>query len=115
MARRNGRKGNYLFTSDYSGTTKYASEMVKDFWGSIGTAQEVLARNLQEIAQPLNDPYPVPIYRGPQYEQTTPCALNNVPAFIGTTTIPTPFQINAPVSAQSYIPEMSIGCTFIVF
>lgn len=113
MARRNGRKGNYLGVDDYDGVTRYWSELKRDFWGNY--SKNPVARNLQEIATPLNDPYPVPLYRGPQYEQTDPCALENVPAFIGTTTIPTPYQVNAPVSAQNFIPEMSIGCSFIVF
>lgn len=114
MARRNGRKGDYLFTDYYSGTTKYASRMRKDYWNSYG--EKILERNLQEIATPLNDPYPVPIFSGPQYEQVNPCVIENVPIYIGNTNVFTPYQVNAPVSAQAYfIPEMSIGCSFTVF
>lgn len=115
MARRNGRPGDYLMTSDYDGVTHYASELQTDYWGNKGTKQQILARNLQEVATPLNDPYPVPYFIGPQYEQTTACQFESTPVFIGKTTRPF---LNNSAYAQAFlnqgIGEMSISCTFIV-
>lgn len=114
MARRNGRPGNYLMTSDYSGVTCYASELVFDYWGNKGKPNEILKRNLQEIATPLSDPYPVPYYIGPQYEQTTACQFEIAPLFIGNTNIPFPNNTNASqvLNLNPAIPDMQIGCTF---
>lgn len=114
MARRNGRKGDYLMTSDYSGSTEYASKLVVDYWGSYGRRDEVLERNLQEIAQPLNDPYPVSIYRGPMYEATNACIGEQVPLFIGNTNIPTPTNTEtiAVLGLNPGIGQMQISCTF---
>lgn len=114
MARRNGRKGDYLLTSDYSGSTIYASKAVKDFWGAYGTRRQILERNLQEIAKPLNDPYPVPIYRGPMYEQTRACIGEQTPLYIGTTTrrFPTNSAAVQALDLNPAIPDMEIGCTF---
>lgn len=114
MARRNGRKNSYLMSSDYSGNTIYASQAVKDYWGEYGLRREVLARNLQEIATPLNDPYPVPIYRGPLYEKTTACIGEQVPLYIGTTTrrFPTNNDTVAALGINPGIGAASIGCTF---
>lgn len=66
MARRQGRLGDYLATDDYSGATVLASRLKRDFWGNY--AVRPLERNVQEIAQPLNDPEQLPFYRGPDYE-----------------------------------------------
>lgn len=115
MARRNGRLGDHLATSDYSGCTEYASRLVYDYWGALGTAQEILKRNLQEIASPLGDPYPVSLYRGAQYEQTTPCDFETQPLFIGNTTVPFPqTQYTQLFGLDPGIGDASIGCTFVV-
>lgn len=118
MARRNQRPGDHLATSDYSGCTTWASKLQQDYWGNYGEAREVLKRNLQEIATPLSDPYPVDIYLGPQYENTTECDFEVQPAFIGKTTKPFPntyytslFHLDTSALA---IPDMSVGCTFTV-
>lgn len=115
MARRNGRKGDYLFTSYYSGVTGYASKMKKDYWGDWGD-RKILERNLQEVATPLNDPYPVPFYSGPMYEQTGPCIGEESPLFIGKTNRPFP---NNSAASQALnldpgIGQMSVSCTFVV-
>ena len=113
MARRNGKKGDHLVTSDYSGCTEYASRIVKDYWGNYGTRQEILKRNLQEIAQPLNDPRPVTIYRGPQYEQTTACTFELQPLYIGRTNKPFPnTQLTSLLGLNPGIGKASVGCTF---
>lgn len=111
--RRRGRPGDYLMTDDWTGCTDYASRMKKDYWGNLSAI--TLKRNLQEISSPLNDPYPVPEYRGPQYEQIGPCGFELIPQFIGNTSVPFPtsFITNALGSNPS-IPFMKIGCTFIV-
>lgn len=114
MARRNGRKGDYLASSDYTGMTRYASSLHKDWWGSY--AEKPLVRNLQEIATPLDDPAPVPFYRGPDYEYTYPCIGEIAPTYVGNTTVPTnpnnmAFQV---LNLDPAIPTMEIGCTFIV-
>lgn len=115
MARRNQRRGDHLATSDYSGCTEFASKLQKDYWGNYGTASEVLARNLQEIANPLSDPYPVDIYRGPSYEQTTACDFEVQPTYIGKTTRPFPnTKYTSLFSLNPAIPDMSVGCTFVV-
>jgi hypothetical protein len=115
MARRNQRRGDHLATSDYSGCTVYASQLSRDYWGDYGTINEVLARNLQEIAVPLHDPYPVKIYRGPQYEQVNPCQFELQPLFIGNTHVPFPVtQTSNILNVNPGIGQMQIGCTFIV-
>lgn len=114
MARRRGRPGAYLATDDYSGFTQYRERLSYDFWGNL--TRRPLERNLQEISSPLNDPYPVPDYRGPDYEKTNECDFELFPAYIGRTVIP--FNKNnilsTVVNFNPAIPDMSIGCTFIV-
>lgn len=114
MARRNGRKGDYLATDDYTGFTVYASKLQRDFWGSY--AVNPLKRNLQEIATPLNDPEPVSMYSGPNYEFTPVCVAEIAPNYVGNTTIPTNPN-NAAFQALNLnpaIPDMEVGCTFII-
>lgn len=113
MARRNGRKGDYLFSDYYSGCAVYASKTQEDYWGD-STAEKTLKRNLQEISTPLNDPYPVPFYSGPQYEATNGCIGEVIPATIGTTNIPFPTN-SAAVQSLGLNPgigQASIGCSF---
>lgn len=115
MARRNGRKGDHLATDDYTGMTQYASKLKRDFWGSY--AVHPLKRNLQEIATPLNDPRPVSLYRGPNYETVANCLAETAPLFVGLTNVPTN-QNNAAIQALDLLPgigEMEVGCTFIVY
>lgn len=85
MSRRGGRKGAWLATDDYTGVVCFASELQKDFWGA--WTKKPLERNLQEISSPLNDPRPVPLFRGPNYETVT--SANIAPAKIGLTNINT--------------------------
>lgn len=116
MARRNGRKGDYLFTDYYSGCTTFASKTQVDYWGD-RTAEKTLKRNLQEISSPLNDPYPVPFYSGPMYEQTNACDFETTPFYIGKTTRPFPtntFIVNALGLEPKGIGDASVECTFIV-
>lgn len=115
MARRNGRKGAWLATDDYTGITHYASELSKDFWGAY--SKYPLERNLQEIASPLGDPYPVDLYRGPNYEPSLECPGSTAPFYVGNTTITTN-QNNAAFQALNLspsIPDMEVGCTFQVY
>lgn len=115
MARRNQRPGDHLATSDYSGCTTYASKLVRDYWGDYGEANEILKRNLQEIATPLKDPYPVSLYQGPQYEFTDACTFELQPLYIGKTNIPFPnTNLTQLLDLNPAIPNMSVGCTFIV-
>lgn len=117
MARRNGRKGDYLYTSDYSDTAGFASRMQRDYWGDYND-DFILKRNLQEISVPLNDPYPVPIYSGPSYEQTNGCIGESIPIYIGNTTRPFPTNsavVQAFPTLNPSIGNMSVGCTFVVF
>lgn len=114
MARRYGKRGDWLATDDYTGFTTYASRLKRDYWGAY--AEKPLLRNLQEIATPLNDPEPVLLYRGPNYETTLPCIAEVAPFYVGNTTVPTnPY--NAAFQALDLspaIPDMEVGCTFIV-
>lgn len=111
MARRGGKKGDYLMTDDYSGFTEYASKMKQDYWGNY-TAKPLI-RNLQEIATGMDDPLPVLVYRGPQYEITSPCDAEIIPLFIGTTNIRTPSTGNIQIlGLDPAIPDMSVGCNF---
>lgn len=113
MARRNGRLGKYLASDDYTGETHYANEMRLDYWGNF--VKRPLQRNLQEISSPLNDPQPVPIFRGSVYERTTACDFETQPIFIGTTNIPFPnTQVTSLFNLNPAIPDMEVGCTFIV-
>lgn len=114
MARRNGKPGNWLVTDDYTGFTRYATEVKKDFWGQYAVSP--LKRNLQEIASPLNDSEPVPFYNGPSYEYTPPCVGELAPTYVGNTNVPTnpgnmAFQV---LNLSPAIPDMEIGCTFVV-
>lgn len=113
MARRKGKPGSYLMTDDYTGFTVYSDKIKKDYWNNY--VVQPLKRNLQEIASPLNDPYPVPIYRGPDYEQTNACTFELQPQYIGNTRIP--FQnteLTTLLNLDPGIGDMEIGCTFIV-
>ena len=115
MARRSQRKGDHLATDDYTGFTVFASKLRRDYWGSL--AVKPLIRNLQEISSPLNDPAPVDVYRGPNYEFTPVCVAETAPLYIGLTNIPTN-QNNAAFAALDLlpaIPNMAIGCTFVVY
>lgn len=113
MARRGGRKGDYLASDDYSGNTCYASKLQKDYWGNM--VLKPLLRNLQEIASPLSDPYPVSFYRGPVYEQTTACQFELQPTYIGTTNKPFPnTNVTDLFNLNPSLGQMSIGCNFIV-
>lgn len=117
MARRNGRKGDWLAQDQYYGTTQYASRLKLDYWGS--RAVKPLKRNLQEIATPLLDPEPVPFFTGSDYEQYLnggDCIGNYAPQFVGNTRIPTnpnnaAYQV---LQLNPAIPDMEIGCTFVV-
>lgn len=115
MARRNGRKGDYLASDDYTGVTKYASRMQTDYWGNF--VEKPLLRNLQEIASPLNDPYPVNIYRGPVYENVNACVFEVQPVFIGTTNIRTPqnSELVSTLGLAPAIPDQIVECTLIVY
>lgn len=115
MARRGGRKNDWLATDDYTGFTTYGSKLKRDWWGAY--ARKPLLRNLQEIATPLNDPEPVPFYRGPNYESTPTCAAEIAPFYVGNTTVQTN-QNNAAfqeLNLQPALGDMEIGCTFIVY
>lgn len=115
MARRSGRKGEYLATDDYTGFTHYRSDLTYDYWGSL--VKQPLLRNLQEISSPLNDPAPVPDYRGPDYEFTRTCIGETAPVFVGLTAVKTNNN-NAAAQALNLNPSlgsMSVGCTFRVF
>ena len=102
-------------TSDYTGFTRYASKMREDFWGNYGTEREILKRNLQEIAEPFDDPHPVDIYRGPNYEKVDTCALALSPSTIGVTNVPFPTSLTTSVlGSDPGIGSMEVGCTFII-
>lgn len=114
MARRRGKPGAWLTSDDTTGFTVFNDRIQTDYWGNKTAVP--LQRNLQEISSPLGDPYPVAFYRGPQYEATTACDFEVAPTFVGKTT--KPFVINSQY-AQLFnlnpsIPDMSVGCTFIV-
>jgi hypothetical protein len=114
MARRHGRPGNWLATDDITGATVYGSKLKRGYYGEL--AVKPFQRNLQEIASPLNDPTPVPFYRGPQYEVTPTCVAAVAPLFVGTTTVRTSFN-NAAAQALDLdpaIPDMEVGCSWIV-
>lgn len=117
MARRNGRKGQWLATDDYTGKTVYATALKLDYWGNY--VVKPLKRNLQEIASPLNDPLPVPFFRGPTYEATTSGQFVETPFYVGKTAIRTPISYAAEV--MGWVPPedlgiglAEIGTTFIV-
>lgn len=116
MARRNQRRGDWLATDDYTGATKFASQLRKDFWGNY--AARPLQRNVQEIASPINDPAPVPFYRGPSYEATPAGIGVTLPQYIGYTTVPT--HLDSPaiqalgLTLDLGIPDMAISTTFVI-
>lgn len=114
MARRNGRKGDWLATDDYTGFTKYGSQLKQDYWGNMTAIP--LKRNLQEIATPLDDPTPIPFYRGPSYEVFNPCVSETAPVYVGNTNIPTNMDNMAAqvLNLNPAIPDMVVGCTFII-
>jgi len=112
MARRNGKRGQYLGSDDYTGFTEYANRLKEDYWGN--RVRKPLERNLQEIASPLLDPYPVPFFSGSTYEVVNPCDAETAPLFIGRTNVRTPTN-SSTISALGLNPalgEMQIGCTF---
>lgn len=115
MARRRGRKGEYLASDDLTGFTHYRSALKLDYWNNL--VKRPLLRNLQEIATPLNDPRPVPIYRGPVYEHTEACDFELQPLFIGTTNVLSPSYPSA--QALGITPPVvgvaEVECTLVVF
>lgn len=114
MARRNGRKGSWLATDDLTGFTVYAEKLKRGYYGEM--AVKPLKRNLQEIASSLNDPQPVPFYRGPNYEVVPPCAGETAPPYVGVTNIPTSTTgIAAQVlNLSPSLGQMAVGCTFLI-
>lgn len=113
MARRSGKKGQWLVTDDYTGITRYSSEMQQDYWGNY--TRKPLKRNLQEIASPLSDPEPVPFYRPPTYEHTTAAQFSVCPATVGLTSKPTPPSLAGDVFGwNAGIGDAVIGSTFLV-
>lgn len=114
MARRGGKPGDWLATDDYTGFTEYGSALKRDYWGQY--AKRPMLRNLQEIATPLDDPGPVPFYRSQNYETNQQCFAEIAPTYVGLTIVPTnpnnaAFQT---LDLDPAIPNMEIGCTFIV-
>lgn len=118
MALRSGRKGAWLASDDYTGLTRYASELHRDYWGNY--TKKPLKRNLQEIASPLNDPEPVPLFRGGKYEPTVPADFALSPLYIGNTTQKTRPSLAGDVLGYDVllsdlgIGDMEIGTTFFV-
>lgn len=113
--RRRGKPGNWLATDDYTGFTRYGSDLRRDFWGNY--ARRPLLRNLQEIATPLDDPRPLPFYRGPDYERYSLCSIEVSPQFVGLTNVRTATN-NAAMQTLDFDPgigEMEVGCTFRVY
>ena len=111
MARRRGKPGAYLMSDDYTGFTVTNDKIQKDYWNNL--VVNPLKRNLQEIASPLGDPFPVSIFRGAQYEQTNACDFETSTATVGTTTVPT--RNNLAIEVMGWNPgigTMSVGCTF---
>jgi len=112
MARRNGRPGSHLAIDQYTGFTTYVENLKRDWWGTY--ARKPLQRNLQDIATPLLDPYPVEVYTGSAYEQIpNPCIFENIPLFIGNTNIRTPLNGDAAQAIYNTtgIGDMEVGCT----
>lgn len=87
MARRGQKKGDWLFSDDYTGFTVYASKIKRDYWGAYTV--KPLKRNLQEIATPLNDPQPVKPVSGPNYETVNSATTGVLKQFVGNTNVPT--------------------------
>lgn len=114
MARRNQRRGDHLATDDITGFTVWASQLRKGYYGEM--AVRPFKRNLQEIASPLNDPAPVSVYRGPNYESFESCDAETAPLYIGNTTVPTNGNsLGAQVLGLSPgLGDMEVGCTFLV-
>lgn len=111
MARRRGRPGSYLMVDDNSGFTTYNDKLKLDYWGN--ETRYGLKRNLQEISQPLGDPFSVPVFRGSQYENTTECEFELTPLYIGNTT--KPFPRNSAyaqfINLDPGIGNAAVGCT----
>ena len=114
MARRNQRKGDHLFCDELTGFTTYASRIRTGYYGE--RAVKPLKRNYQEIASPLNDPLPVQLSSGSNYETYNICNLEMAPLYVGTTTIRTNTMAAAlqvpGIGFNPGIGEMEIGCTF---
>lgn len=115
MARRRQIRGNWLASDDTSGFTKFGTQLKLDYWHN-RTAMP-LKRNLQEVATPMEDPYPVPFYRGPQYESFNPCDAELAPLYVGLTNVRTNPN-NAAIQALNLEPGVGsaiIGCTLRVY
>jgi hypothetical protein len=112
MARRGGKPGQWLAIDQYTGMTRYASQLKRDRWGSY--AVKPLLYNPQEQASPLNDPQPVALYTGSAYEQYDVCDIQLAPRYVGNTTVLTSNQ-NMAMQVMGYqdgIPNMEISCNF---
>ena len=107
--------GSWLATDDTTGFTKYGEELKLDFWGNRTAIP--LERNLQEIAQPLDDPMPIPFFRGSNYQITNGCLAETAPLFVGLTNVRTNTN-NAAIPVLGLNPslgDMSVGCSFRVY
>lgn len=114
MARRHGKKGDWLGTDEITGRTVWGSQLKRGYYGEL--AVKPFVRNLQEIASPLDDPAPVPVYSGPQYEITPVCVSETAPIYVGNTTVRTNVN-NAAAQALNLSPSigtMKIGCSFVI-
>lgn len=112
--RRGGRKNDWLFTDELTGFTQFGSKIKTGYYGE--RAVKPYKRNLQEIATPLTDPAPVPMYSGPSYEITSPCSAEVAPLYVGNTTVRTnpnnpAFQI---LNLDPGIGSATVGCTLVV-
>ena len=109
MAIRNRIKpGDYLMVDDLSGTTHYASEMVRNWDGAWVHHSHYETRNPQEFVRSRKEGQPTVI------RADVVSTAVSYGAFIGTTTIQVP-QNNA--AAHIYflgIGDMAVGTTFVV-
>lgn len=114
MARRNQRKGSWLATDDLTGFTVHADKLRLGYYGEMSV--KPFERNWQEVAMPLNDPRPVSFFRAPNYENTSGCPGATAPKYVGVTSVLT--RLTGPavpaLNLDPAIPDMAIGCSFVV-
>ena len=111
MAIRNRiRPGDYLMVDDLSGTTHYASEMVRNWDGAWVHHSKYEMRNPQEFVRSRKEEQP----RVVRPDDPTAEAANAIGVFIGLTTIRVPTNNAAAHLYDPGIGDMEVGLNFVV-
>ena len=109
--RRGFRRGRNLVIDEESGLTRYSDQITKDYYGRIITKKYADWAHPQDFVRAKNDPFIPQFINAPT---PTGHVCVSVDQFIGNTNIPSP-QNPLRGMFELEIPDMEIGCSFIVY